>query len=137
MGDAVMTWSRQNRRVTLRWIFTCLFMFGLMAVMASPRAESSPRTVVYDLDSSDPTAPTLVWYYHLGDQIYDGLNWGNSDGDTMPWRLSVEDQGSLGVWAQSSRSGLPWPQYTCTITVGGVVVVHNTASGGVTCNVGF
>lgn len=86
------------------------------------------HTVTYTVTSTQPGRPTLVRYEHHGEDVYDSLNWGNRDGDTMPWSLTLADDGTPYLRVTDSALGRPWPTLTCSITVGGVTTSH-TADG--------
>jgi hypothetical protein len=91
------------------------------------------QTVTYRVTSDQPTRPTIVYYERGGQELYDSLNWGNLDGDTMPWELTLSGVDTPRLRAQDRGVGQPWPTYTCDIISGGITIAHNTSTQTVDC----
>lgn len=98
---------------------------------------NTTEAVTYRITSTRPDSPTLVTYRSsTGDEMYDSLNWGNRDGDTMPWSLTVRDGGGTPrIRAAYYGETHPAPTYTCSIEANGVLLISTTGVGYADCMV--
>ena len=110
------------------------FTLGLIAVLVSPApAAAAPRTITYHLSSSRTEAPTRIHYAHWGEDVYDVLNAGSADGDTLPWTLTLTDSTTPRLRAIYVGLEQPAPTYTCDILINDVFVAHDVGVGVVDC----
>jgi hypothetical protein len=104
-------------------IFALIIAMVAAAGTAIDKANTAQHTVVYSVSGSG--SPTIT--YSSFDNNHSGTN--QSGNVPLPWTKTITGSGIFNSYDVSATLGEGGGSLTCTLTVDGKLVSHNTATG--------